>query len=81
MWPGLAANAASQTVRIEELNRSAEVPDDTWVLPLDIERLLALRAVGLERFVVVGPGFSPPEWGEAGKLFVKEVIPALRAAI
>jgi 5,10-methylenetetrahydromethanopterin reductase len=44
------------------------------------ERLLALRAVGLERFVVVGPGFYPSEWGEAGKLFVKEVIPALRAA-
>jgi 5,10-methylenetetrahydromethanopterin reductase len=45
-----------------------------------IERLLALRAVGLERFVVVGPGFYPPEWGEAGKLFVTEVMPALRAA-
>jgi 5,10-methylenetetrahydromethanopterin reductase len=45
-----------------------------------IERLLALRSVGLERFVVVGPGFYPPEWGEAGKLFVKEVMPALRAA-
>jgi 5,10-methylenetetrahydromethanopterin reductase len=44
------------------------------------ERLLELREVGLERFVVVGPGFYPSEWGEAGKLFAKEVIPALRAA-
>jgi 5,10-methylenetetrahydromethanopterin reductase len=45
------------------------------------ERLLALRDAGLERFVVVGPGFYPTEWGEAGKLFVKEVVPALRAAV
>jgi 5,10-methylenetetrahydromethanopterin reductase len=44
------------------------------------ERLLALRRAGLERFVVVGPGFYPPEWGEAGTLFTREVIPALRAA-
>ncbi len=44
------------------------------------ERLLALRKLGLERFVVVGPGFYPAEWGEAGTLFEKEVIPALRAA-
>jgi 5,10-methylenetetrahydromethanopterin reductase len=43
-------------------------------------RLLALRDVGLERFVVVGPGFYPAEWGEAGQLFAREVIPALRAA-
>jgi 5,10-methylenetetrahydromethanopterin reductase len=44
------------------------------------ERLLALRAAGLERFVVVGPGFYPAEWGEAAGLFQKEVMPALRAA-
>lgn len=44
------------------------------------ERLLALRAAGLERFVVVGPGFYPAEWGDKGKLFAREVIPALRAA-
>ncbi len=44
------------------------------------ERLLALRKAGLERFVVVGPGFYPPGWGEAAGLFVREVIPALRAA-
>jgi 5,10-methylenetetrahydromethanopterin reductase len=43
-------------------------------------RLLALRDAGLERFVVVGPGFYPAEWGEAGELFAREVIPALRAA-
>jgi 5,10-methylenetetrahydromethanopterin reductase len=43
-------------------------------------RLLALRKVGLERFVVVGPGFYPPSWGEAAGLFAREVVPALRAA-
>lgn len=43
------------------------------------ERLLALRAAGLERFVVVGPGFYPADWGEAAGLFAREVIPALRA--
>lgn len=45
-----------------------------------IERLLALRAAGLDRFVVVGPGFYPAEWGAAASLFAREVIPALRAA-
>ena len=44
------------------------------------ERLLALKAMGLERFVVVGPGFYPESWGEAAGLFAREVIPALRAA-
>lgn len=44
------------------------------------QRLLELRKAGLERLVVVGPGFYPAEWGEAGTLFTKEVIPALRAA-
>jgi 5,10-methylenetetrahydromethanopterin reductase len=44
------------------------------------ERLLALRAAGLERFVVVGPGFYPQEWGEAAGLFAREVLPVLRAA-
>jgi 5,10-methylenetetrahydromethanopterin reductase len=43
------------------------------------ERLLALREAGLERFVVVGPGFYPPAWGEAAGLFAREVMPALRA--
>jgi 5,10-methylenetetrahydromethanopterin reductase len=45
-----------------------------------IERMLALRDVGLERLVVVGPGFYPTDWGEARTLFVREVLPALRAA-
>lgn len=44
-----------------------------------IARLLELKALGLERFVVVGPGFYPAEWGEAGRLFQTAVMPALRA--
>ena len=44
------------------------------------ERLLGLKKLGLERFVVVGPGFYPASWGEAGALFHKEVMPALKAA-
>ncbi|MCB2061194.1 MAG: LLM class flavin-dependent oxidoreductase, partial [Novosphingobium sp.] len=45
------------------------------------ERLLGLKKMGLERFVVVGPGFYPGEWGEeARRLFATEVIPALREA-
>jgi 5,10-methylenetetrahydromethanopterin reductase len=44
------------------------------------ERLLALKAMGLERFVMVGPGFYPETWGAARDLFAREVIPALRAA-
>ncbi len=43
------------------------------------ERLLALKAMGLERFVVVGPGFYPASWGDAAGLFAREVMPALRA--
>ena len=42
-------------------------------------RLLTLKAMGLERFVVVGPGFYPESWGESAGLFAKEVIPAVRA--
>jgi 5,10-methylenetetrahydromethanopterin reductase len=42
-------------------------------------RLLELRRAGLERFVIVGPGFYPEAWGEARGLFAREVIPALRA--
>ena len=44
------------------------------------QRLLALRQMGLERFVVVGPGFYPASWGAAAGLFAREVIPALKAA-
>lgn len=43
-------------------------------------RLLDLHALGLERFVVVGPGFYPESWGAARDLFQREVLPALRAA-
>jgi 5,10-methylenetetrahydromethanopterin reductase len=45
------------------------------------ERLLELKKMGLERFVVVGPGFYPEDWGEDVRdLFPREVIPALREA-
>ncbi len=43
-------------------------------------RLLELQAMGLERFVTVGPGFYPASWGEAADLFVREVMPVLRNA-
>ena len=43
-------------------------------------RLLALKAMGLERFVVVGPGFYPESWGEAAGLFAREVMPTVRGA-
>ncbi|MBU6268095.1 MAG: LLM class flavin-dependent oxidoreductase [Sphingomonadales bacterium] len=42
-------------------------------------KLLALRDAGIERFVVVGPGFYPPEWGEAADLFAREVLPSLKS--
>jgi alkanesulfonate monooxygenase SsuD/methylene tetrahydromethanopterin reductase-like flavin-dependent oxidoreductase (luciferase family) len=42
-------------------------------------RLLELRRAGIARFVIVGPGFYPEEWGEARDLFAREVITALRA--
>lgn len=42
-------------------------------------RLLELHRAGIERFVVVGPGFYPASWGEARDLFWREVLPALRA--
>lgn len=42
------------------------------------EKLLALRKAGIDRFVVVGPGFYPPEWGEAAGLFAREVLPVLQ---
>lgn len=44
------------------------------------ERLLGLRKLGLERFVVVGPGFYAQEWGDERNLFHEEVMPALRTA-
>ncbi len=46
-----------------------------------VERLLELIALGIERFVVVGPGFHPEAAGPKGTtLFASEVIPAVRAA-
>lgn len=43
------------------------------------DRLRELIALGLERLVIVGPGFYPADWGEAAGLFTREVLPALRA--
>jgi 5,10-methylenetetrahydromethanopterin reductase len=43
-------------------------------------QLLELKALGLERFVVVGPGFYPESWGENRDLFQREVLPALKAS-
>lgn len=42
-------------------------------------RLQALLAMGLDRLVVVGPGFYPAEWGESAGLFAREVLPALKS--
>lgn len=45
-----------------------------------IERLLELNRLGIERFVIVGPGFYPePESGRS--LFATDVIPAVRAGV
>ena len=45
-----------------------------------IERLSELNALGITRFVVVGPGYHP-EAGKRGRsLFASEVMPAMRAA-
>lgn len=43
-----------------------------------IERLLQLAALGLTRFVIVGPGFHPEAGTNGGSLFASEVIPAVR---
>jgi 5,10-methylenetetrahydromethanopterin reductase len=45
------------------------------------ERLLQLAALGIERFVIVGPGFHPEASTDGRPLFVSEVMPAVRAAI
>ena len=44
------------------------------------ERLLELAALGIERFVVVGPGHHPEAGSGRGSLFANEVMPAVRAA-
>jgi 5,10-methylenetetrahydromethanopterin reductase len=43
-----------------------------------IERLLQLASLGIERFVIVGPGFHPEAGPSARGLFVSEVLPAVR---
>jgi 5,10-methylenetetrahydromethanopterin reductase len=45
------------------------------------ERLLELIRCGLERFVVVGPGFYPDGGGEGPSLFAREVMPAVRETV
>ena len=45
-----------------------------------VERLLQLISLGIERFVVVGPGFHPEATQDGRSLFAREVIPAVRAA-
>jgi hypothetical protein len=37
--------------------------------------------LGIDRFVVVGPGFHPEATADDQSLFAREVIPAMRAAI
>jgi 5,10-methylenetetrahydromethanopterin reductase len=46
-----------------------------------VERILGLVALGIERFVVVGPGFHPEVRSDGSLLFAREVIPAIRAAV
>lgn len=44
-----------------------------------LARLRGLLDRGLDRLVIVGPGFYPEAWGEARHLFEREVLPALKA--
>lgn len=46
-----------------------------------IERLLELAALGIERFVVVGPGFHPEAGSGGHGLFASEVMPQVRARL
>ena len=46
-----------------------------------VERLLQLVDRGIERFVVVGPGYFPEAGGATRSLFATEVMPAVRAAV
>jgi 5,10-methylenetetrahydromethanopterin reductase len=46
-----------------------------------IDRLLSLHALGIERFVVVGPSFHPEAEPDGPSLFSREVMPAVRAAV
>jgi 5,10-methylenetetrahydromethanopterin reductase len=45
-----------------------------------IERLLQLASLGIERFVIVGPGLHPEARPSARGLFVSEVLPAVRSS-
>jgi hypothetical protein len=46
-----------------------------------VEHLLKLNALGIERFVIVGPGYHPEACQGAGSLFFTEVVPVVRAAL
>lgn len=46
-----------------------------------VERFVELHALGIERFVVVGPGHYPEPDMDGPCLFAREVIPAVRAAL
>lgn len=43
-----------------------------------LARLRELLACGLDRLVIVGPGFYPESWGDARHLFERQVLPALK---
>ena len=45
-----------------------------------VERLLQLASLGIERFVIVGPGYHPEAEPAGRSLFVREVMPAVRSA-
>lgn len=44
-----------------------------------VDRLLDLHALGVDRFVIVGPGYHPEAVTDGPGLFVSEVMPAVRA--
>lgn len=44
-----------------------------------LQRLLELSAIGINRFVVVGPGFYPEPTDDGRSLFATEVMPAVKA--
>jgi 5,10-methylenetetrahydromethanopterin reductase len=46
-----------------------------------IEQLLTLHALGIGRFVVVGPGYHAEAGNDGRSLFASKVMPAVRAAI
>ncbi len=74
---GVSKLAEAATIAPEFVRRYAVVgtPDDCT------RRLVDLAARGLERLVVVGPGFYPESWGEKRHLFTREVLPAVKAEL